>query len=73
VGGHHQRGSLDLGDVLRDGDALRLEGAQHGGIVDEVTEDREGAGVGMLDRKRDGVAHAEAHAEVGGSDDTHTL
>ena len=58
-------------DVLRDRDALRLEGAEDGGVVDEVAEDREGAGVGVLERERDGIANAEAHAEVGRSEDTH--
>jgi hypothetical protein len=60
-------------DVLRDRDTLRLEGAQDGRVVDEVTEDREGAGVSVLERERDGIAHAEAHTEVGRSEDTHTL
>ena len=57
--------------VLRDRDALRLEGAQDGGIVDEVTEDREGAGISVLERERDGIANAEAHAEMGCSKDLH--
>ena len=73
VGRHHHGRRLDVCDVLRDRDALRLEGAQDGGVVDEVAEDGEGAGVGVLERERDGIAHAEAHAEVGGSEDTHTL
>jgi hypothetical protein len=59
--------------VLRDRDALRLEGGQDGGVVDEVTEDREGAGIGVLERERDGIANAETHAEVGRSEDTHSL
>jgi hypothetical protein len=58
-------------DVLRDRDALRLEDAQNGGVVDEVTQDREGAGVSVLVRERDRIANAEAHAEVGRSKDTH--
>lgn len=40
--------------------------------MDEVAEDREGAGVSVLDCERDGIANAEAHAEVGRSKDTHT-
>jgi len=71
VGRHHQGRRLDVCNVLRDRDALRLEGAQDGGVVDEVTEDREGAGVGVLEREPDGIANAETHAEVGGSDDAH--
>ena len=39
----------------------------------EVAEDGEGAGIGVLERERDGVAHPEAHAEVGRSKDPHTL
>src|SRR5439155_14306703 len=71
MGRHHQGRRPDVCDVLRDRDALRLEGAQDGGVVDEVTEDREGTGVRVLERELDGIANAEAHAEVGGSDDTH--
>ena len=66
-------GVCDLGDVLRDRDALRFEGAQDGGVVDEVAEDGEGAGVGVLERERDGIADAETHAEVGRPEDPHTL
>src|ERR671913_2516324 len=56
-----------------DGDALRREGIEDGRVVDEVAENRQWAGVGLLQRERDGVAHAEAHAEVGRSHDAHTL
>ena len=73
VGGHHQCRRLDVCDVLRDRDAFRLEGGQDRGIVDEVAEDREGAGISVLERERDGIANAEAHAEVGRSDDMHTF
>ena len=73
VGRHHQGRRLDVCDVLRDRDALRLEGAQDGGVVDEVTEDREGAGVSVLEREPNGIANAETHAEVGGSKDPHAL
>ena len=72
VGGHHQGRRLDRGDVLRDRDALRLEPVQHGRVVDQVSEDRQWAGVSMLERERDGIANAEAHAEVGSSR-THTV
>jgi hypothetical protein len=34
---------------------------------------REGAGVGAVERERDGIANAEAHAEVGGPEDAHAL
>ena len=40
--------------------------------MDEVAEDREGAGVGVLDGECDGIANAETHAEVGGSENPHT-
>jgi hypothetical protein len=39
--------------------------------MDQVAEDRQGAGVRVLERERDGIANAETHAEVGGSNDTH--
>ena len=67
----HQGRRLDVCDVLRDRDTLRLEGAQDGGVVDEVAEDREGAGVSVLERERDGIANAETHAEVGRPKDSH--
>ena len=69
--GYHQGRRLDVCDILRDGDALRPEGAQYGGVVDEVPKDREGPGISVLDRERDGIANAETHAEVGCSEDTH--
>jgi hypothetical protein len=62
-----------LCDILGNGDAFRLEGAEDGGIVNEVAEDRERAGVGVLERQRDGVANAETHAEMGGSEDPHSF
>ncbi len=73
VGRHHQGRCLDVCDVLSDRDALRLEGAQDGRVVDEVAEDREGAGVRVLERERDGIANAETHAEVGRPEDPHAL
>ena len=60
------------GDVLRDGDALRLQAAEDGGVVDQVAEDRQRSGVGVVERECDGVADAEAHAEVGRAKDSHT-
>ena len=60
-------------DVVRNRDALRLERAQDGGVVDEVAENREGTGIRLLEREPDGIANAEAHTEVSGSDDAHTL
>ena len=36
--------------------------------MDEVAEDGEGAGVRVLECERDGIAHAETHAEVGRSE-----
>jgi hypothetical protein len=39
--------------------------------VNQVTKNRERSGVSVLERERDGVADAEAHAEVAGPQDTH--
>ena len=72
VGRHHQGRRFDGCDVLRDRDTLGLEGAEDGGVVDEVTEDGEGAGVRVLERKCDGIANAETHAEMGRPEDAHT-
>jgi hypothetical protein len=41
--------------------------------VDEVAENRQRAGVRVLERERDGVANAETHAQVGRSKDPHTF
>jgi hypothetical protein len=41
--------------------------------VDEITEDRERAGVRMLEGKRDGVANTETHAQAGRPQDSHAL
>ena len=71
MGRHHQRRRLDVCDVVRDRDTLRREGAQDGGVVDEIAEDRERAGISLLERERDGIANAEAHAQAGGSKDLH--
>jgi hypothetical protein len=56
---------------MRDRDALRFEPAEHGGVMNEVAKDREGAGIGVLDGERDGIPNAETHAEVGGSENPH--
>jgi hypothetical protein len=72
VGRHHQRWRPDIGGVLRDRDALGLQAAQDGWVVDQVAQDRERAGVGVLDRELDGVADAKAHAEVDRPEDFHT-
>ena len=71
VGRHHDGLGFHSGHIVRDRDALRFEGREDGGVVDEVAEDREGTGVGVLERQRDGIADAEAHAEVGGAEDPH--
>jgi hypothetical protein len=39
--------------------------------VDEIAEDGEGPGVGVLQRERYRIANAEAHAKMGGSKDAH--
>jgi hypothetical protein len=72
VGRYHEGRRLDVCDVLRDSDPLRLEGAQDSGVMDEVTEDREGTGVSVLERERHGIANAETHAEAGRSENAHT-
>jgi hypothetical protein len=73
VGRDHHGRRRDGCDVLGDRDALRLEPVQDGWVVDQVTKDRQWAGVGVLERERDGIANAEAHAEVGRSKDMHTF
>ena len=73
VGGDHHGRCPDVGDVLRDRDALCFERAQNGRVVDEVAENRQRAGVRVLERELDGVANTEAHTEAGGPEDAHTL
>ena len=59
--------------VLGNRDAFRLEGAEDGGVMDEVTEDRERPGVSVLERERDGITNAETHAEMGSSENAHNF
>ena len=72
VRGHHQRRRSDICDVVRDPDPFRRERAEDRGVMDEVAENRERAGVCVLEGERDGIANAETHAEVGRTEDSHT-
>ncbi len=72
VGRHHQGGRLHRCDVLRDRDALRLEGVQDGRVVNEITQDRQRAEVRVFERERDGIANAEAHPQMRRPEDAHT-
>ena len=73
VGCDHHGRCPNVGDVLRDRDALCLERAQDGWVVDEVAENRQRAGVRVLERKLDGITNTEAHTEADGPEDAHTL
>ena len=68
---HHDRVRLHFGGLVRDGDAPVLQGCQHRRVVNQVAQDGERPGVRLRERQRDGVAHAEAHAEVFCADDLH--
>ena len=48
-----------------------MKAGQHGGIVNQVTEDRQRTFGGLLMGQGDGIADAEALAEMGGFEDTH--
>jgi len=71
VGGDHDGGGLDLGGVTFQGDALLAEAVKDGFIMDEVAQDGEGLAVGGFEGEGDGVADAEAHAEMLGAVDFH--
>ena len=71
VRGDHQGGRRHLRDIVGNGDAPGRERAEDGRVVDQVTEDGERAGFGAGERQRDRVAHAEAHAQMRRSDDSH--
>ena len=60
-----------IGNVLGDGDALRLQRVQDGRVMDEVAENRERTRVGVFEGERDGVANTEAHTEVSRPKDAH--
>lgn len=68
MGGDEDGGGVQVGGVLGDADAFFLEAIEDGGIMDEVTEDGDGAGGGFLAGEEEGITDAEAHAEVGGAD-----
>jgi len=72
VRGHHHRGRLHVGELARRGDALGVERREDGGVVHEIAEDGQGFGVPFVERERDGVADAEAHAESAGAQDVHS-
>jgi hypothetical protein len=59
----HHRLRAHLGRILRDSDTPGVQRAEDRGIVDEVAEDGQGGGVGVLEREGDRVSYAEAHAE----------
>ena len=71
VRGDHQGVRRHLRDIVGNGDAPGRERAEDGRVVDQVTEDGERAGFGAGERQRDRVAHAEAHAQMRRSDDSH--
>jgi hypothetical protein len=56
---------------VHDRDAFGAERRQHGGVVDELTENRERRSGGAVDRQRDRVADAKAHADVSCAADKH--
>ena len=55
-------------DVAHAGDPLAA-GRQDLGVVDEIAEDGQRAGLGVLEGQLDGVPDAEAHPHVRGSQD----
>ena len=69
----HDGVRLNLREVLGDGDALRMQAAEDGGVVHEVAEDSQGTGVSMGVGELDCIADAEAHAKMGGAQYSHTL
>jgi hypothetical protein len=70
---HHEGGRFNVCDILRDLDALGVEGAQNGWIVDEVTKNGQRAGICMREREGNGIANAETHAEMRCLEEPHTL
>jgi hypothetical protein len=69
----HQRWRRDLLDILRDGNALGFERTQDRGVVHEIAENRERAGIRVVERERNCIANAETHAEMGRADDSQAL
>src|SRR5688572_27716376 len=71
MSGDHHGGGRRLRRLTHEGDALVPQGPQDGGVVHEITEDRERRGLRLIDRQRDGVADAKAHPEMLCPDDSH--
>ena len=71
VRGDHQGVRRHLRDVVGNGDTSGRERAEDGRVVDQVAKDGERARFGAGERQRDRVAHAEAHAQMRRSDDSH--
>ena len=55
----------DLGRVVSGEHSMVMEVVDHGGVVDQIAEDGDGAGGGSGLGVADGVADAEAPTEVG--------
>jgi hypothetical protein len=73
VGRNHDVLGFDACSVSGDLDAAGTQGGQDGFVVDQFPQDGQRLVAGLFEGKIDGVADAEAHAEVGGAEDAHAL
>src|SRR5436189_2271436 len=62
--GNHNRFGLHISGVLRDFDSPSLQAFEHPLVMDEVSKDGQRLGLGLSQGKINGVAHAEAHAQM---------
>ena len=67
---HHRLGR-DLGGCLPDSDAVCPQFSQHGFVVDQIAQDRQGLAVRGLKRQGDGVLDPKAHPQMFSADDFH--
>jgi hypothetical protein len=66
---YHHRVCLHLSRIVRHRYTALVEAFEHRRVMDQVAEDRQRRRAAAVERQVDGVADAEAHAEVGGAQD----
>jgi hypothetical protein len=73
VRGNHHRGGADVADLGARSDAARGQICQDRFVVNEVAEYGEGLTLGCRQSSNDGPLHAETHAQVARSHDSHDV
>jgi hypothetical protein len=73
VGANHDRAGINGGRIVDDVNAALAQLGQDGFIMNQIAKNGERPGLRTSERKVDGVADAETHAEMLRADDFHTM